>query len=535
MENYRLVIDNQKVFEFYQKNTNLNFEQVNLLSIGLFENILQNANTTENNLITTQILNECLKNNHKLDQLATKVEKLNCDLLIKLFDIKKDYIEEVKNIINNNGIEKIDKINVQLREYNSQVIDKITINHFEHIQKIENKNTLYNSEITNKIHEQINITNTNFFQQFQLLLNTTFNDKIQQVVQDQIDKFYIILNQETKKITDYSINYNQKQDTIIAELTQKNTITNFEIFVNSIDEKFNSLLRNIQQPIIEATTKQQVGQDRMFNSLEEFLDRYRNNSSFKGKIAENHLKLILEENIENAEIIDKSHTPHSGDLLLRRNNKDNIIIENKSYTHKVPTSEIEKFKFDCIKEKTHGIFISQFSKITFKNNYQIEIEEDNDHNKIILIYVADVKDDFIKIQIAINIIDILAEKVKNNYIVENNIHFNMQKEILDEINHEFNTVIIQKQNILLLIKEFQKKITISLDEIKLPTLKKYLESKIQQTTTTTTTFECTRCKKFNAKNKSALVAHQKSKECNKIFAQQILLEGGQQIPQIQDN
>ena len=92
MENYRLVIDNQKVFEFYQKNQNLNFEQVSLLSIGLFENILQDANTSSNNLITGQILNECLKNNHKLDEIYSKVDKLNSDLVIKFFDIKKDYI-----------------------------------------------------------------------------------------------------------------------------------------------------------------------------------------------------------------------------------------------------------------------------------------------------------------------------------------------------------------------------------------------------------------------------------------------------------
>ena len=60
-----------------------------------------------------------------------------------------------------------------------------------------------------------------------------------------------------------------------------------------------------------------------------------------------HLKLILEENIDNAEIIDKSQTAHSCDLLLNRNNKPAILIENKVYTHKVPTTEINKFKSDC--------------------------------------------------------------------------------------------------------------------------------------------------------------------------------------------
>ena len=66
MNNYELTINNQKVFEFYKKNSSLNFEQVNLLCVGLFENILQDANSSLNNSITSQILTECLDNNHKL-------------------------------------------------------------------------------------------------------------------------------------------------------------------------------------------------------------------------------------------------------------------------------------------------------------------------------------------------------------------------------------------------------------------------------------------------------------------------------------
>ena len=48
-------------------------------------------------------------------------------------------------------------------------------------------------------------------------------------------------------------------------------------------------------------------------------------------------------------------------------------------------------------------------------------------------------------------------------------------EMLEEINDEFNKLISQKQNIMLLVKDFQKKITLSIDEINLPCLKKYIE------------------------------------------------------------
>ena len=591
---YEMVINNQKVFDFYSKNKALNFEQVSLLCVGLFENILQDANASLNNSITSQILTECLSNNHKLhemmngiDKINSNISKLNNDLIIKLLDIKKDHIEEVKNIININGIEKVDKINNQLRENNNhlkeliekgniQLLDKTTLlNNSLSVSltndltsKLDKINSTTSSDITNKIerfddkinlllnkinnetfekiNSLVNLSNGNIVDKINLMLTTIIpsnNDKVNKQIHDEINKFYLMITDETKKFTENKLDdeikqlitlyheraqvdshnsrdLSSKQDAILLEMSKilnKNNADYLENFVNSFDIKYNSLLLNIQQPILEATTKQQTHQDIMFSSLEEFLDRYRNNSSSKGKLAENHLKLILEENIENAEIIDKSQTPHSCDLLLVRNSKPKILIENKVYTHKVPTTEIDKFKSDCKGFKTHGIILSQFSKITLKSNYQIEIEE-HDNNKHILVYVSDVKDDFYKIQMAINIIDILADKLKESNVTTNETNsYTISKEMLEEINDEFNKLISQKQTILLLVKDFQKKITLSIEEINLPSLKKYIESSLSLQVDETCSIPCIRCKKFVAKSKSSLAAHQKGKECLKIF------------------
>jgi len=573
--NYEMIINNQKVFEFYNKNKALNFEQVNLLCVGLFENILQDANTSLNNSITSQILTECLGNNHKLNEITNEItkinsciSKLNSDLVIKFFDIKKDYIEEVKNIINVNGNEKVDKINNQLRENNSQLLDKSALlnNSFssELINKLDKLNASTTSEITNKIerfdlvlnkinsetlekiNSHVNLSNGNIVDKINLMLNTIIpnnNDKVNKQIQEEINKFYLMISEETKKLTETNSNneikhfitlYNErtqvdslnsrdltiKQDAILLEMSKlmnKNNSEQLEGFINNFDIKYNSLLLNIQQPILEATTKQQTNQDKMFSSLEEFLDRYRNNSSSKGTFAEKHLKLILEENLENAEIIDKSKTPHSCDLLLIRNNKPKIFIENKLYTEKVPTSEIEKFKGDCKGYKTHGIFLSQSSKITLKSNYQIDVEE-HEGNKYILVYVSDVKDDFYKIQIAINIIDILADKIKEANISTNeDNNYAISKEMLEEINDEFNKLISQKQHIMLLVKDFQKKITLSIDEINLPCLKKYIELSLSLPIDDNCNVQCIKCKIFVAKSRSSLAAHQKGKECMRIF------------------
>jgi hypothetical protein len=135
-----------------------------------------------------------------------------------------------------------------------------------------------------------------------------------------------------------------------------------------------------------------------------------------------------------------------------------------------------------------------------------------------LVYVCDVKDDFYKIQIAINIIDILADKIKETNVFTDEINsYTIPKNILEEINDEFNKLINQKQNIMLLVKDFQKKITISIEEINLPSLKKFIDLTLSLPTDENFNIPCNKCCNFVAKNKSSLAAHQKGKECIKIY------------------
>lgn len=529
MTNYEIVINNQQIFEFYQKNPTLNIEQVNILCIQLFENILQDVSINNNKSINNQILTECLKNNHKLDEinheLSNKIDKLNSDLILKFFDIKKEYIEEVKQIVSIQGTEKAEKIHSQLKEFiqrdNLMMLDKQTIANNSIVQEIEKKIKNINTDALDKIFSN----NNNIIDKINQFINTTFmqiNPNIQEQIQKFTNDFKHTITDEFKKC-ETSIDFAKliqnhddqfKEIGKIALLVQN---TNIEQFLNTFEIKYNSLLGNI----LQCTSKQQNNQDKIFSSLEEFLDRYRNNSSAKGKFAENHLKLILEENIENAEIVDKSQTPHSCDLLLQRVGKHNILIENKVYTHKVPTTEIDKFKTDCIKEATHGIILSQLSKITLKYNYQIDFQQDCNGNKIILVYVNDVKDDFYKIQLAINIIDILTDYFnieKYNSDNTSTSNFQISKETIIEINEEFKKIIIQKENIINIIKDFQKKITLSIEEFKLPVLEKYLLFMLPSSNCPST-ITCYKCKIFTAKTKSALAAHQKSKACNAIFQQ----------------
>jgi hypothetical protein len=615
MENineYNMILNNKKVFEFYKNNPSLNFETLNVLCVDLFENILQDTTITLNNSITKQILNKCMENNCKIDDInrimttnltsinnnmtnnfATinnNISKLNNELILKFIDIKRDYIEEVKNIVNNNTSDKFEKMKEMfddLREAsdtktkviidfieknNCSLNDKTIINNHslvgEITTKIDTQHSLKMDKFDDKIHILINkintetldkfnnlisTSNTHFIDKINIMLNQCLpenNTKLNRQIHEDIHAFYLLITEETKKMTQNNQeqilnnfietykerNYEDKltnkellnkQDIVLTELNnvfKQNSTSQIDIFITNFDTKYNSLLQTIQQPIFEilnnneeriiknistlndSTTKQQSVQDKMFNNLDEFLNKYKNNSSSKGKYSENCLKKILEQ-IEGSEVIDTSKSTSSCDLLLKRIDKVNILFENKEYDNTLPTTEVDKFIYDCNKQKTHGIILSQSSGIALKKNYQIEIYE----KKYILVYVSNVEYTFDKIKIAIDIIDSLSEKLKehDNIPTDENDDCNISKELLNEINEEFSRLISQKETIINLVKEFQKKIIISIEDIKLPSLQKYIYNilppdKILQTIT------CSRCNIFVAKSKSSLSAHHKS-------------------------
>ena len=95
--------------------------------------------------------------------------------------------------------------------------------------------------------------------------------------------------------------------------------------------------------------------------------------------------------------------------------------------------------------------------------------------------------------------------------------YTISKELLNEINEDFKNLMSKKQTIILLVKDFQKKITLSLDELEFPSLEKYIKTSLSLPTDENCNITCNKCKKFVAKSKSSLASHQKGKECIRIY------------------
>lgn len=138
---------------------------------------------------------------------------MNNELVIKFFDIKKEYIDEVRNIINIISIENVDKINNQIKEYYEKLMDKSKLLNNSLVNDITNKFDRFDDKINlilqknnieslEKMNSLVNLSNGSIVDKINVLLNSIIpnnNDKINKQIHDEINKFYVMIADETKK------------------------------------------------------------------------------------------------------------------------------------------------------------------------------------------------------------------------------------------------------------------------------------------------------------------------------------------------
>jgi hypothetical protein len=164
---------------------------------------------------------------------------------------------------------------------------------------------------------------------------------------------------------------------------------------------------------------------------------------------------------------------------------------------------VNKFIGDCEKQSMHGIILSQNTGIASKKNYHIDIKKGK-----VLVYVHNVDYSQYKIQIAVDIIDTLSEKLKHT--VAEKEENTVSKEVLEEINAEFARFILQKEAVINVVKDCQKKIIDEIKTISLPSLERYLSGKFGADQIT---YTCDVCNRFTTQSKKLLASHKRTKEC----------------------
>jgi hypothetical protein len=223
------------------------------------------------------------------------------------------------------------------------------------------------------------------------------------------------------------------------------------------------------------------------------------NSSKKGAISENKLQNSLVLAFPNLTIIDSHNSTAAGDKIVQHHDCGNILIENKDYSHNVPTSEVDKFFRDISCQKCHGIFISQSSGISLKDNFHVQF-----HDGYVTVFLHNVQYDHSPILYAVSIIKALqkiAESCSNNNITSNSVIDNDQ---LISIYDEWKKHNKDKHDMIITLHSIIK----NLKEPSLPTLHNFIQNKFIHEVSSQ--WNCPICSK-SCKTKAALISHQKSK------------------------
>ena len=525
MSKYTLSITNEKLWKFYNENQHISFEAINLIFHEIISKLVENMSATMHSTINGEILSTVHKQEEQMNSLKDKLSSLTenvtqirqeCSHLsdlksqlqtiqhnvsdlksditnnvsAKLVDFKNDYISSIKNIFNENLDNDKSEIINRIEANNSIFIDKTKLllnetitkdinEHNKHITHlVENNNNvlidktkLLITENQDKYSNQVNLT----LQHFQKSLSEEINN--------------LLKNDDDNAVKQFIASFDSKCSAMFQTVQQP-----VFSFLTASEERIQSNIQIIKDNTLSTQSKNAATMDDLSSYLKKF-----NNSSFKGSIGETELETVLTHMFPSAEIINSSSTKACGDFMMKRENKSNIMFENKVYENNVKYEEVDKFIRDVDEIKCHAIFLSQNSGITRKRNYQVDI-----HKGCILVYIHKVGYSQDKIQMAIDMIDQLSDRIQDLDSEEE--HENIiSKAILDEINQEYIEFTKQKDEIILNAKDFQKKLIGQLENLRLNALSKYLSNKYANSNKSG--YTCEHCNVYQAPTRKSLSAH----------------------------
>ena len=429
--NYNMGLQNKFVWEFYDEHKNLNFEDMNILFVQIMQKLIENSNPSFNVNVVSQLI-ENVKNlqtqvSNVSDMFSKNTSDMNACFTMKFMEFKREYVEDLKMILSNNTSDKVAPI---IKEYNDTLLDKTRIM----INEIIPKN----------------------------------QETITKDIENSIKNLHSSINQDTNTLLKSSVN-KDTLDSFINSLEEKfsKTIVSSQNIFNSILSSTETRLENRLSELKDISKTNITSQTLLQSNVGELLKKMENSSS-KGKISENILFNILQSIYPTAEINSVGSIKETGDIILIRKDKPTILFENKNYDKNVVQEEVKKFLRDVELQNCCGIMLAQHYGITNKENFEIEINNNN-----VLVYLHKVEYDADKIKAAVDIID----HFKSKMIDINKIHgddITIDKDVLDDINKEYQLFTANKLSHIKTIKDCQQRLLTQVEEIKIPNLEHFL-------------------------------------------------------------
>ena len=147
----QIVIDDPIIVSYFKENTHVDIIKMNHIMIDILQKLSINTNTNiTNNSKITDTLNE----------LNINITSMKLDFIMKLFDMKKEYIEDIKNIFITNSLKNNEKFTSIIEKNNDNMISKMSLLINDVIEKSLDKNiTMLDSNIKNNFSNMSNELN----------------------------------------------------------------------------------------------------------------------------------------------------------------------------------------------------------------------------------------------------------------------------------------------------------------------------------------------------------------------------------------
>jgi hypothetical protein len=480
-----LTITNTRICRFYVENPHIHFEAVNLIFIDLFDELLRDVNATMTATMQSQILSSVNQNTQKINDLTSsisflsdKLTAMHKDILqsftLRIQELKREYVQELTALLNHNTSTGIDNL---LDKHNAALIQKTT----------------------SILQDILPRSQTHYYGQ----------------IKEVLSGYHKSISEDTRALLKH-------MDSPTVAL--KDYLTNFEM-------KSSVMLQNMQQPIYafitaseerlsNAQNKNSVLQTRLAAELTDALQELRQTLGQSAGLKQ--MQTILSRLYNTSDVMNYNQLHHgydtsgSGEMstfILKRNNLPKIIIQNIDVERNVTADEIKEFTRIIEQNNCCGIFFSQHGGFVNKPNYHIET-----HNKLVLLYVHNAEYSSDKIRMSIDILDNVFYKLCDiiQRIEPGSLNStSIEKEVLEEINKEYQAFILQKDAMMNVVRDTQKTLMSHIDDLKFVALDKYLASKFA-VSSNRPGFKCDLCKSFLANNLKALAAHKRG--CNRKIA-----------------
>lgn len=331
------------------------------------------------------------------------------DLASQLLNITND--ENIQNYFEKRSLYEFIKTYIQVDVLVNTKVPEFEPNKiFDQLTEI--KNTIKDLNIKSLIHECLtNVTNTEIRNILVELYNTkekTFNNTL--------DNFKdVVVNLNSRNLNDFD----RKTLGIIQDMKAG--------FCTSLDS------HNISHKINSIDT-----------TLNLLHNTFTNNSSKKGEFAENILYSNLMKAFPSSDVCNTSHIANSGDIMIKREGKPDVLIDSKHFQTNVPKLDLEKFMKDCELHNCCGILCNVNNGIANKEHFQVDIQDSR-----VYIYIANHEFDNTLFQLAAKIIYNIHDIIKSN---KTNI-IELDKELFERIKIEYNFYIQSFKQHLNIIKQ----------------------------------------------------------------------------------